>query len=213
MTRRKRSVGERLKDAVERRARLESGVDSAIARLPLRGGHAAEVRLHARQTILWGFDSVTLLRNEIEMGPGKSYDGLTAIATAAATLAQLVEDSPWELGEMSNFIDVRTAITAVQDIKMAAGRAALPIIDLQARFDEAGDSQERLALVVAKAAIAAYQEVTGQRATANNNPITNERESKFISFFKDVLGALNIKASAGNTAQEALKATRQKTTS
>jgi hypothetical protein len=206
----KRSVAERLAASVQRREALEARVDIAIARLPLAEGSVNEVRLHARRTILIGFDSFAILKEEIEAGPGKPYEGLHAIAAAAESFLQLLEESPWELGEMNSFIDVTTAIRSVRDIKMAAGRVAFPIIDLHARFDEARSSQQRLALVVAKASIAAYQDVTGQRATANNNPITNERESKFISFFSDVLAALDINASAGNTAQEALKAIRQK---
>jgi hypothetical protein len=120
----KRPFAERIAAAAQRRAALEARVDSAIARLPLAEGKGDEVRLHGRHTILVGFDGFAILKEEIEAGPGKPYDSLQAIAVAAESFLQLLEESPWELDEMSAYIDVTTATKAVKDIKMAAGRAA-----------------------------------------------------------------------------------------
>ena len=113
---------------------------------------------------------------------------------------------------MAEVADLGNPIPAVRTLETVARRAEIRIIDEHCSFEKIGREQAPLPLVIANLSIEIYQVLTGKRATANNNSITNKRESKFISFLSEIYEALGITASAGSNAQTALKAIRQKTT-
>lgn len=199
----KRSFEERLAHSTARRAELETKIDCAIKKLSNSSDETR--RLAARQLILGVFDQAVLQNNLVDTGHPIGADVWTHFETVADLsnqLADLIASKPGlEFQILGDQLDGRSPVLLARELADAAARANL---------DFARDSipeRAELKRFVAQASIEAYILLFNKLPSASNNPITNRRQSKFISFLNDIVQALQIplRGEAGSLAQEEIK--------
>jgi hypothetical protein len=95
----------------------------------------------------------------------------------------------------------RSPILFARELAYAAASANLHFVQ------QSIPERAELKRLVAQASIEAYILLINKVPSASNNPITNRRESKFISFLNDIVQALRIplRGKAGSLAQEEIK--------